>query len=79
LLLEEEDELGRGVERLCKLQRHISEGSRRIAMQKALIAKLTDKQDVRLDESMLSKLVEIQRIFEQYRQVVFDAIRPKPS
>ena len=75
LLLEEEDKLGRGVERLCKLQRHISEGSRRIAMQEALIAKLrTDRQDVRLAESMLSNLVEIQGIFEQYRQVVLDAI-----
>src|SRR6516164_9193728 len=74
LLLEEEDKLGRGVERLCKLQRHISEGSRRIAMQKALIAKLTDRQDVRLAESMLNNLVEIQRIFEQHRQVVLDAI-----
>jgi hypothetical protein len=43
-------------------------------MQKALIAKLTDRQDVRLAESMLNNLVEIQRIFEQHRQVVLDAI-----
>jgi len=40
LLLEAEDKLGRGVERLGNVQRHISESSRRIARQKALIAKL---------------------------------------
>jgi hypothetical protein len=75
LLLEEEDRLGHGVERLCKVQHHISEGSRRIAMQNALIAKLTtDRKDVKLAESMLNNLVEIQRIFKQYRQVVLDAV-----
>jgi hypothetical protein len=75
LLLEEEDKLGYRVERLGNVQRHISEGGRRIAMQKALIAKLmTEGQDVTLAESMLSKLVEIQKMFEQYRQIVLDAI-----
>ena len=74
MLLEEEDKFGRRAERLSDVQRHLAEGSRRIAMQKALIAKLTDRQDVRLAESMLNNLVEIQRIFEQYRQVVLDAI-----
>ena len=75
LLLEEEGKFGSRAGRLGMVQRHIAEGSRRIAMQKALVAKLTaDGQDVGLAESALSNLFEIQRIFEQYRQVVLGTI-----
>jgi hypothetical protein len=75
LLLEEVDKLGRSAERRKSVHRHSAEGRRRIEMQKALIAKLkSDGKDVRLAESALSNLVETQRIFEHYRQVVLDAI-----
>jgi len=78
LLLEEEDKFGRRAERLSDVQRHLAEGSRRIALQKALIETLkANGQEVRLAERTLSNLVEIQRIFEQYRHVILDAIDQK--
>jgi len=75
LLIEEEGKFGGSVERLSTVQRHIAEGNRRISLQKALVAKLAaDGEDVGPAETMLSTLVEIQRIFEQYRQVILDTI-----
>jgi hypothetical protein len=75
LLIEEEDRFGSRAERLSDVQRHLAEGSRRIALQKALIENLIAKgQDVRLAERTLSNLFEIQRILEQYRQVVLNGI-----
>ena len=75
LLLEEEDQFGRRLERLNKVHRNIAEGWRRIELQKALIAKLkADRKDVRLAERTLSNLVEVQRILEQYRRRVLDAV-----
>jgi hypothetical protein len=48
-LLEEEDKLGRSIERLREVKRYVTEGSRRIALQKALIARLrADGNDVTL-------------------------------
>jgi hypothetical protein len=71
LLIKEEDRLGRSAERLGKLQRYIDEGSRRIALQKALIENLVAKgHDVSLAKRTLNSLVEIQRIFEQYREAI---------
>ena len=68
-LVEEEDKLGRSAERLSKLQRYIDEGNRRIALQKVLIENLIAKgHDLRLAKRTLNNLVEIQRIFEQYRE-----------
>ena len=78
LLLEEEDKFGRRAERLSDVQHHLAEGSRRIALQKALIENLkANGQEVRLAERTLSNLAEIQRIFEQYRLVILDAIDQK--
>jgi hypothetical protein len=75
LLIEEEDRFGGSVERLSTVQRHIAEGNRRISLQKALVAKLAaNGEDIGPAEMTLSNLVEIQRIFEQYRQVILDTI-----
>ena len=75
LLIEEEDKLGRRAERLGKLQHYIEEGSRRIALQKALVENLIAKgDDLSLAKRTLTNLVEIQRIFEQYREAIVDAI-----
>jgi hypothetical protein len=80
LLVKEEDRLGRRAERLSNLQRYIDEGSRRIALQKALIENLIAKgHDLRLAERTLGNLVEIQRLFERYRETIVDALdRNKP-
>ena len=75
LLLEETDKCGHSAERIGNVQRRIAEGSRQIALQKALIARLNaNGQDARRAESTLRNLVEIQRIFERYREVVLDTI-----
>ena len=75
LLIEEEDKFGGNVERLSTVQRHIAEGNRRISLQKALVEKLAaGGEDAGPAERTLSNLVEIQRIFEQYRQVILDTI-----
>jgi hypothetical protein len=75
LLIEEEDKLGRNAERLSKLQRHITEGNHRIAMQKALIERLrANGHDIRLAERTLNNLSEIQRILEHHRQCVLNAM-----
>jgi hypothetical protein len=75
LLLEEEDKLGRSIERLRKVQCHVAEGTRRIALQKALIARLrADGKDVTLTQTTLRNLIDIQQILEQYRQVLRNSI-----
>jgi hypothetical protein len=80
LLLEEEDKFGHRAERLSNVQHHICDAGRRIALQKALVAKLkANGKEVRLAESTLSNLVEIQTIFERYRQVVLDTINRNKS
>jgi hypothetical protein len=84
LLLEEEDKLGFNLERLGRVQRYIAESRDRITRQKALIERLVAKgDDVRFAEGTLRNLVEIQRIYEQYRQVIVDAMhrnqRPLPA
>ena len=75
LLLEELNNLGFNLKQLGCVQRQVIEGKARIAMQMAVVETLsTNGQDVRLAESELGKLVEIQSMVEQYRQVVVDAL-----
>ena len=75
LLIEEEDKFGRNAERLSKLQRHITESNRRIGLQKAVIERLrANGYDIRLAETTLTNLFEIQRIFKHRRQAVLDAM-----
>ena len=75
LLLEELNNLGFNLKQLGRVQRQVIEGKARIAMQMAVVETLsTNGQDVRLAESELGKLVEIQSMVEQYRQVVVDAL-----
>jgi hypothetical protein len=80
LLVKEEDKLGRRAERLSNLQRYIDEGSRRIALQKALIENLIAKgHDLRLAQRTLSNPVEIQGLFERHRETIVDTVdRTKP-
>ena len=57
------------------VQREVIEGRARVAIQIALVETLTaNGQDVRLAESMLSSLIEIQKTIEQYRQIIVDAM-----
>jgi len=74
-LLEELNNLGFNLKQLGCVQRQVIEGKARIAMQMAVVETLsTNGQDVRLAESELGRLVEIQSMVEQYRQVVVDAL-----
>ena len=75
LLLEELNNLGFNLKQQGCVQRQVIEGKARIAMQMAVVETLsTNGQDVRLAESELGRLVEIQSMVEQYRQVVVDAL-----
>ena len=57
------------------VQRQVIEGRVRIAIQIAVVETLTDDgQDVRLAKGELGKLIEIQSMIEQYRQVIVAAI-----
>ena len=75
LLLKELENFGFNCEQLGNVQRQIAEGRRRIEIQQAVVERLTTNvQDVELAENTLNNLVEIQRVFEQYRQLIVDAM-----
>jgi hypothetical protein len=75
LLLEEFNNLGFNLKQLGCVQRQVIEGKARIAIQIAVVETLTaNGQDVRLVKGELGKLIEIQNMIEQYRQVIVDAI-----
>jgi hypothetical protein len=74
LLLTELENLGFNCEQLGNVQCQMTEGRRRIEIQKAIIERLkANGQDIRLAENGLRNLVEIQRIFKQHRQAILDA------
>jgi CheY-like chemotaxis protein len=79
LLLEEWSKCGFSLKQLGRVRRQMIEASVRIAIQKAVVETLAaNGQDVRAAEDTLSKLVEIQKIFEQqYRDVIVDAMMPE--
>jgi len=75
LLVEEWNNLGFNLGKLGDVQREVIEGRARVAIQIALVETLAaNGQDVRLAESMLSSLIEIQKTIEQYRQIIVDAM-----
>ena len=75
LLLEELNNLGFNLKQLGSVQRQVIEGKARIAMQIAVVETLSaNGQHVRLAESELGRLVEIQSMVEQYREVLVDAL-----
>jgi hypothetical protein len=60
---------------LGSLQHKVIEGRARIAIPIAVVETLcANGQDVRLAKGELDKLIEIQSIVEQYRQVIVDAL-----
>ena len=74
LLLKEANNLAFNLEQLGSLQGEAIEGRARIAIQIALVETLTaNAQDAASAESVLSKLFEVQKTIEQYRQVIVDA------
>jgi hypothetical protein len=80
LLLKELENLGFDCEQLGNVQRQMTEGRRRIEIQTAVIESLTaNGEDVRFAKNGLRNLVEIQRIFEQYRQAILERHPPKQS
>jgi hypothetical protein len=74
LLLKEANNVAFNLEQLGTLQGEAIEGRARIAIQIALVETLTaNGQDAASAESVLSKLFEVQKTIEQYRQVIVDA------
>ena len=75
LVLDELNNLGFNLKQLGSVQRQVIEGRARIAIQMAVVETLTaDGQDAGLAKGELSKLIEIQSMVEQYRQVIVEAI-----
>lgn len=75
LFIEEANNLAFNLGQLGSLQREVIAGRARIAIQIAVVETLSaDGQDVRLANAELDKLIEIQNVVEQYRQVIVDAV-----
>jgi hypothetical protein len=70
LLVEEEDKLGKDLELLIDIERHIAEGARRIEVQQSRVrALLADRHTgVERAQAFLDGMVESQRISMEYRQ-----------
>ena len=57
------------------MQRKVTAGRARIAIQIAVVETLAaNGQDVRLAESILRDLIEVQKTIERYRQVIVEAM-----
>jgi hypothetical protein len=70
LLLGELNNLGFNVKQQGGVRRQVIEGRARIAIQIAVVETLiADRQDVRSTKRELAKLIELQSLVEQYRQV----------
>jgi hypothetical protein len=74
LLIEEASNLALNLGQLGSLQREVIAGRARVAIQIALVETLAaNGQDATSAESVLSKLIDVQKTIEQYRRVVVDA------
>jgi hypothetical protein len=74
LLIEEASNLVLNLGQLGSLQREVIAGSARIAIQIALIETLAaNGQDATSAESVLGKLIDVQKTIEQCRQIIVDA------
>jgi hypothetical protein len=74
LFLEESNNLAFKLGQLGRLQGEVIEGRAQIAVQIALVETLAvNGQDATSAESVLSKLIDVQRTIEQYRQAIVDA------
>jgi hypothetical protein len=75
LLTEEEDRYGDLAERLERTEMLMHRSKDRIAKQRALIDERADKgRDTKLDTQTLANMVRVVEIFEQYRDVMREAV-----
>ena len=75
---EEARNLAFNLGRIGSLRREIIAGRARTAIQIAVVETLAaNRQDTKLAESVLSKLIDVQKTIEQYRQVILDAQTPR--
>jgi hypothetical protein len=78
LLLEEANNLAFNLGRLGSWQREGIEGRAPIAIQIGVVETLAaNGQDAKLAKSMLSNLIEVQRVIEQYRRAIVHVHGPK--
>jgi DNA-binding CsgD family transcriptional regulator len=79
LIVEEEDKLGFGLEQLEIAEDRIAAGNKRIAMQRAVVARLGNGgSDTRLAKDVLATLVKAQALFEDYRQKILRQLNGSP-
>ena len=72
LLVEEEDKLARSLELLDNIDRHLADGSRRIAEQRARVIQMQADGDggVERAEALLDGMIEGQSLHLSYRRIV---------
>jgi|SRR5262245_9594980 len=75
LLVKEEDEFGFSYEQLSDAERRIAVGQRVIDNQRKLIARMSDSgQDIKEAKLLLTRLMQVQALFEAYRQKIKDRL-----
>jgi hypothetical protein len=71
LVIDEENQLGFGLEQLEIIDSRIASGHQLIARQRALVAQLVqDGQDTKLAEAILASLMHCQTLFEVYKRSI---------
>ena len=80
LLVEEEDKLGKDLELLADIERHIEDGNRRIETQRARVDRMraTNHSGLAQGEAFLDGLIESQRIHATYCVTISKSIARRP-
>ena len=76
LLLAEEDKLAKDFELLADIERHISDGRRRIEKQRSLVAamKRDGHSSLRTAQALLNGMADAQQLHMKYRETILIAI-----
>lgn len=78
LLVEEEDNLGAGLEQLDAAELRIARCHQLIASQRVLVARIgSDGHDAEEANTLLSALLEVQELFEGYRRRILSALNQR--
>jgi hypothetical protein len=71
LLIDEKIDSGSGYERLEDINREIAKAEQRIELQRMLVANMRrEGRDATVGQALLERLISIQAMYRQYRQVI---------
>ncbi len=79
ILVVEEDKLGKDLELLTDIERHITDGNQRIERQRSLVAAMTHDGhgSLTMAQSLLDGMIETQSLYMRYRERVLIEIRQR--